>query len=193
MNAKQPYQKRKMLNLQVNRNMQMRMIGRISGIIFISLLFSSAIYFYFSDIQITASYQMFHIKAKSFLDMLLPVVIGSFIVSLVAGFIGSLFFPKNYAGSLYRIEQDLQQVMNGDLTKKIVLRKGDEGVEVVDQLNKLISTFRDKFADIQAGLVKAQQHGGPQAPGSTDERLEAVHEIHQQLLSELQKLKMTRN
>lgn len=190
MNAKQPHQKRKMLNLQVNRNMQMRMIGRISGIIFVSLLFSSAIYFYFSDIKITASYQMFHIKAQSFLDMLLPVVISSFIISLVAGFIGSLFFPKHYAGSLYRIEKDLQQVMDGDLTKKIVLRKGDEGTEVADQLNKLISTFRDKFTDIQVGLVKAEEHGGPEVTGSADERLESVHEIHQQLLNELQKLRI---
>jgi len=189
MGGKHQY-KRKMLNLQVNRAMQLRMIGRISGILFVSLLFSSAIYFYFANEEITSSFQMFHIKARSFLDMLLPMVVGSFFISLIAGVVATLFFPKSYAGSLYRIEQDLQQVLQGDLTKRLTQRKGDAGTAVVGQLNQLIASFRDKFSMIQATLQQASAQGNPEAPGEPSERLREIHQLHLQLLDELQKLKM---
>lgn len=92
---------------------------------------------------------MFHVKARNFLDFLLPVVISSFLISLVVGVIGSLFFPKPIAGGIYRIEQDLQRVIDqGDLTIQITLRNGDQVSTLAEQINSLLSDFRGKFAKV---------------------------------------------
>ncbi len=86
--------KRKLLNFSINRHMQFNMIGKICLILFVSQLLSGLIFFYFSNQEITASFQMFHIKARNFLDFLWPVVGASVLISVIVGFLASLFFSK---------------------------------------------------------------------------------------------------
>lgn len=189
MGNKYPY-KRKLLNLSVNRRMQFRMIGRLTGILFVCLLISSAFYFYYSNIEIGASFKMFHIKARNFLDLLLPAVIFSFLLSLVMGIIASLFFPKTYAGVLYRIEQDLKKVLGGDLTQKFTFRKGDEGEALIVQLNELTSIYSRLIIKLRKDLGMARQicsNGGAQG---AEQRLKGVEEIHVQLLEMLKQFKI---
>lgn len=132
--------KRKMLNFSINRGMQFRMIGKISLILFASQLLSGLIFFYFSNQEITASFQMFHIKARNFLDFLLPVILSSVLISLLIGFLASLFFPKPIAGALYRIEEDLKKIVaSGDLSTRIQLRSGDQVMPVAEQINLLLA------------------------------------------------------
>ena len=107
--------------------------------------------------QITASFLLFHIKARNFLDFLLPVVGISFVISLVVGTIASLFFPKNIAGALYRIEEDVRRIAEGDLTVQISLRSGDEGGSLAEQLNKMIKLFRETIVGVQDSLRQAQE------------------------------------
>ena len=127
-------QRRKLLNFSVNRAMQFWMIGKISLILFASQLLCGLIFFYFSNQEITASFQMFHIKARNFLDFLLPVILAAVLISLVVGFLASLFFPKPIAGSLYRIEADLGNVLaSGDLRVQIKLREGDQAAALAAQ------------------------------------------------------------
>jgi len=150
--------KRKLLNFSVNRNMQLRMIAYISGILFVSLLLSSAIFFQFANQEIGSSFQMFHIKARNFLDMLLPVVGISFALSLVCGMAVTLFFPKNYAGALYRIETDLKQVLdNSDLRVKIRLRSGDQAQHLAVQVNDLLADLRERVESAQQALTRLDQ------------------------------------
>ena len=171
--------RRKMLNLNINRGMQLRMIGRISGILFVCLLLSSAVYYHFANEEISSSFQMFHIKAKSFLELLWPVVIGSFCISLVAGVAASLFFPKSYAGSTYRIEQDLKDIMKGDLTKRISLRKGDENTALVAQLNDLITSHRSLISDMREGLgrIESLSSSNPDIHKSATDLLERLKQF----------------
>jgi len=178
--------RRKVLNLTINRGMQLRMIGRISGILFVCLLLSSAVYYHFANEEISSSFQMFHIKAKSFLEMLWPVVIGSFCISLVAGIVASLFFPKSYAGSAYRIEQDLKDIMKGDLTKRISLRKGDENTALAAQLNALVASQRSLISDVREGLVRIESLSAPDAGTALNP------EIHKSATDLLERLKQFR-
>ncbi|MDY0212660.1 MAG: hypothetical protein RBR06_06615 [Desulfuromonadaceae bacterium] len=145
--------RRKLLNFSVNRAMQFRMIGKISLILFASQLISGLIFFYFSNQAITTSFQMFHIKARNFLDFLLPVILAAVLVSLVIGFVASLFFPKPIAGSLYRIESDLRTVIDsGDLRVQIKLRKGDQATLLAAQVNILLNDLRQRIDKSQQAL-----------------------------------------
>ncbi|MBN1957160.1 MAG: methyl-accepting chemotaxis protein [Desulfuromonadales bacterium] len=157
--------KRKLLNLSINRGMQFRMIGKISLILFASQLLSGLIFFYFSNQEITASFQMFHIKARNFLDFLLPVILSSVLISLLIGFLASLFFPKPIAGALYRIEEDLKRIIaNGDLSTPIQLRSGDQVGPVAEQINLLLAhqercqgEMKELFAELKRHCCKDEE------------------------------------
>ena len=141
--------KRKLLNFSVKREMQFKMIGRIFLLLFISLLLSSLIFFFFANREVTASYQMFHIKARNFLDFLLPVILGSFVISLVVGWLGSLFFPKPIAGAVYRIEQDLQDIVKtGNLQKRVKLRQGDQVNSLAAEVNGLLDDYQKRIKEL---------------------------------------------
>jgi methyl-accepting chemotaxis protein len=186
MKKKYPY-KRKMLNLSVNRRMQFQMIGKITGILFVCLLISSAFYFYYSNIEIGSSFKMFHIKARNFLDLLFPAVIFSFLLSLVMGIIASLFFPKTYAGALFRIEADLKKVIcNSDLTVQINLRKGDQGLSLAEQVNTLLADFRNRVKGVHLALDKLEEMGHQGAIANTDD----LQQVQNLLIEHFGKLKI---
>ncbi|MBI5558350.1 MAG: hypothetical protein HY885_12010 [Deltaproteobacteria bacterium] len=147
---------RRLLNLKVNRAVQVGMIIRISCILFVCLLLCSGVYYVLANQEIAASYNTFHIKAQNFLDFLLPAIIGSFVVSLVAGMIASLFFPRNYAGGLYAIERDLKKIIGGDLNARVRLRRGDAALPLAVTVNDLIDFFKEKLSHTSAGLARAQ-------------------------------------
>jgi methyl-accepting chemotaxis protein len=101
---------------------------------------------------------MFHVKARNFLDFLLPVVLSSFAISLVAGVIGSLFFPKPIAGGLYRIEMDLQQVIDdNDLRVQTKLRDGDQLIPLAEQINLLLNDMRTRMNHVQLALTELEK------------------------------------
>ena len=156
MSAARPYQ-RQVLNLTINRAMQLRMIGRIGLIILVSLFISSAIYFFFSNREITASFQLFHIHARNFLDLLLPVVVISFVVSLVIGGVATLFFPRSIAGGLYGIEREVRKVADGDLTVRIALRKGDAVHGLAAEVNRMVDGLHSRLRAVQALLEEANR------------------------------------
>lgn len=155
MENKRPY-KRKMLNFSIHPSMQLRMIGKIATILFLSLLLSSLVFYYFADQEITQSFRLFHIRARNFLDFLLPVVSASFFISLLCGAVASLFFPKNYAGALYRIEEEVKRFAAMDLSTSIVLRKKDENISLADQINLMVEGFCHKFHNIQDAADEAR-------------------------------------
>ncbi len=170
MQPRKPY-RRKLLNFSIKRDMQFRMIGKIFLLLFVSLLLSGAIFYQFANQEITSSFQMFHIKARNFLDFLLPVVLSSFAISLVAGVIGSLFFPKPIAGGLYRIEMDLQKVIDdNDLRVQIKLRDGDQLIPLAEQINLLLNDMRTRMNHVHLALGELEQVKGQEISAETLQR-----------------------
>lgn len=189
MSQKRTY-KRKILNFSVNRAMQLRMIGKLICIILVSLLISGGVYYHYANQQITASFMLFHIKARNFLDFLLPVVGISFVISLVVGTIASLFFPKNVAGPLYRIEEDVRRIAEGDLTVQINLRSGDEGGSLAEQLNKMVKLFRETIVSVQDPLRRAQKICGADPEMISAEHLTELQASLDQIAQQINKLKV---
>jgi len=178
--------RRKPLNFSINPGIQLRMIGLISGILFICLLISSAVYFQFANQEIGASFKLFHIKARNFLDMLLPVIATSFVVSLLCGVVASLFFPKNYAGTLYRLETDLKKILNtSDLSLQITLRDGDQAQSLATQVNALLADLRQRVAQSQQALAHLDELCEPGVTLSAD----ALQPIRDQLQQQIGTLK----
>lgn len=189
MSHQKPY-KRKLLNLGVNRAMQLRMIGRLTCILLLSLLISNGIYYYHANQQISASFLLFHVKAQNFLDFLLPVVGISFVISLVVGTIASLFFPKNVAGALYRMEEDVRRIAQGDLTVRVSIRSGDEGGSLADELNRMTALFRETIIGVQESLRQAREISALGAETARNESQVELQAIYDRINKELTAFKV---
>lgn len=177
--------KRKLLNFSIKRDLQFKIIGKIFLILFVSLLISGAIFYQFANQEITSSFKMFHVKARNFLDFLLPVVLSSFAISLIAGAVGSLFFPKSIAGGLYRMETDLHKVVDeNDLRVQIKLRSGDQMIPLAEQVNLLLNDIRGRMYHVQLAQKELEKND---AQAITTE---ALQEVRDQLKKARQDLKL---
>lgn len=143
--SRKGYKRKRFFNFSIKKRLQLRMLVKIWSIIFLTLLLTSIIFYFYSDINVGKSYRLFHVKANNFLDFLFPVLLAGFFSSIVLGFLAAAFFPYAIAGPLYRIEKELVDIGNGNLKKKIKLRKGDELKDLADSINIMIEGLRDKI------------------------------------------------
>jgi methyl-accepting chemotaxis protein len=140
--------KRKILDLTVNRALQVRLIARVSTLVMVSLLIMAALLYQHANQEITGPFRPSPLKARTFLDFLPPVLAIAFAISLLAGIVGSFFVPRGLAGPLHRMEEELRRIAAGDLTVRITLRDGDEGAGLAAQINDAVDHFQKTAATV---------------------------------------------
>ena len=190
MSAERGYKRKRFFNYSINKRLQIRMLFKVWAIVFISLLLAGIIFYLYSNINVGNSYRLFHVKAKNFLDFLLPVLVSGFFASLILGVLIALFFPHAFAGPLYRIEKELAGIGGGDLTKKIRLRKGSEVPELVDAINAMVADLR---AQVQKISDAAEEMGGIIKKSSSqgaDETLGKIEEANKRLQGAVKNFKL---
>ncbi|PKK91468.1 MAG: hypothetical protein CVV64_06855 [Candidatus Wallbacteria bacterium HGW-Wallbacteria-1] len=64
--------------------------------------------------------------------------------------IASIFVSHKVAGPVYRFEQSVKAIAEGDLTLRIKLRKGDEMMELADMFNHMTTTLETLVVSEQA-------------------------------------------
>ncbi len=142
--------RRKALNFSIKKQMQIRLFIKILGIILIGVGLMAAIFYFYSNREINSSYRQFHIHADNFLDLLRPAVLSSLVLALLASIAITVFLPIKIAGPLFRIESDLKEkVAGGDLTARIILRKGDELSDLAETVNVCLENFRQRIETTQ--------------------------------------------
>ena len=142
--------RRKHLNFSIKRKLQLRLFIKVLTIAIVAVGIMGAIFYFYSEREISSSYRQFHINAKNFLDLLLPVVVLSLLAAVVVSISITLFFPIKIAGPLYRIERDLKEKLaNGDLTVRFHLRKGDEVDDLAEAVNICVKNWKEKIETIK--------------------------------------------
>ena len=152
------HQKRKTINLEVKRRFQRWLMVRILGIIVLSSLVAALILYFYARQELTTSFFDAHVKIRRVSDLLLPVVIAGSVVSLIGGVILATFLPQKIAGPLYRIEQDLLIIKEGDLTKVITLRPEDILIDLAGDVNEVIDQVRSMVDKVKGECHTAQQY-----------------------------------
>ncbi len=128
----------------------MRLLAKVMLIALVSVGLNALLFYLYSNREIGASFKQFHVNATSFLDLLLPAVIGSLVIGLVLAFVISLFLPHKIAGPLFRLERDLTDKLGeGNLTVKFIVRKNDEFKELADTLNVMTGKLKAKVERIK--------------------------------------------
>ncbi|MBW2020301.1 MAG: methyl-accepting chemotaxis protein [Deltaproteobacteria bacterium] len=172
------YKRKKFFNFSIKRKLQWRILLKIWGIILVSLLITSIIFYFYSDINVGKSYRSFHVKATNFLDFLIPVLLTGFLASLILGVVASLFFPHPIAGPLYRIERELVDIGKGNLRSKMDIRKGDELGDLADAINVMIRGLRDNIkaiSDISMEIEALVASAKGEEPAETIKKIKAAN------------------
>lgn len=173
-NSERAYKREKFFNFSIKKRLQWRILVKIWSIILASLFVTGIIFYFYSDINVGKSYRLFHVKAESFLDFLIPVLLTGFFASLILGVVASLFFPHAIAGPLYKIERELVDIGEGDLRKEIRIRKGDELKDLADSVNIMVRGLRDNIKAISDSSVEI---GGLVARARDESPNETINKI----------------
>ena len=142
---KKVFHKRKKLNLKVKQDFQIWLLTRILGTVLVTIGMSSILIYLYAQGQIAADF----LNVKKLSEILLPFLLVSSLTSIVAGMLLALFLPQKIAGPIFRIEQDLQKVREGDLTKKVTLRCHDIMKELAEHVNMTVADMRYLLKDIK--------------------------------------------
>ena len=177
-NSERAYKREKFFNFSIKKRLQWRILVKIWSIILASLFVTGIIFYFYSDINVGKSYRLFHVKAESFLDFLIPVLLTGFFASLILGVVASLFFPHAIAGPLHKIERELVDIGKGDLRKEIRIRKGDELKDLADSVNIMVQGLRDNIkaiSDISVEIGGLVARARDERPNETINKIEVAN------------------
>lgn len=140
----------KRLNYFINKEFQGRYIFNYFLLAVIgSILFIAALSF-FSSNTLAIVYDNYHLQIgltpgilfkKILSTQWLFVMFGGGMVSIV-----TLILTHRVAGPFYRFEKILDEMLNGDISKKIILRKKDEGKDLARKMNTFNYMLGDKLS-----------------------------------------------
>ena len=143
----QPNYKRR--NYFINKEFQGRYILNYFLLVTIGSLLFIGVFSFFSSNTLSIVYENYHLQLgvtpgilfkKILSTQWLFVVFGGGIVILV-----TLILTHRVAGPFYRFEKSLDQMIDGDISGKIVLRQKDEGKELAQKINTFNFHLSDKL------------------------------------------------
>ena len=191
MSTARSYKRKRFFNYSIKRRLQLRMLFKVWGIVFVSLVLAAVIFYFYSNINVGTSYRLFHVKAKNFLDFLFPVLICGFFASLILGIVVALFFPHAFAGPIHRIEKELVDIGKGNLTREISLRKGSEVRDLADAVNVMVADLRDQLRRISEAADEIGNLVEKSSSESADETLEKIKAASANLHAAVKEFKLS--
>ncbi len=148
--ATHPHKRRR---LYVKRSFQSGFILKFCLLVFLGTLFSTGLLFLFSQGTLTSSFHDSRLVIEPTALAVLPAILYTNLITLILITVGTalftLFISHKIAGPLFRIEQELKRIAEGDLTADIRFRKKDQISEVAQSLNHSVSALREKVRSIQ--------------------------------------------
>ncbi len=150
-------QKRKKLNLRVKRNLQAWILIRILVVILISIAISLFILYLFSHRQIGTTFHRAHLTIRHVSDLLLPVIVASGGLCVLAGFLFAIFFPQRIAGPIYRIERGLKEISTGNFKHVFKLRKTDHFQSLAEAANEAMRRVAKELEDLENQLKSIEE------------------------------------
>lgn len=137
-------------NYFINREFQGRYIFNYFLLATIGSVLFVAVFSFFSSNTLSIVYDNYHLQLGVTPGILLRKILNTQWLVIVLGGGGviliTLFLTHRIAGPFYRFEKTLDQMIEGDLSDKIVLRKKDEGKELAQKINAFNYILSDKLA-----------------------------------------------
>jgi methyl-accepting chemotaxis protein len=183
--------KREMMMAQGNRNRrrnyfvkkdyQIRFILKFCLLVLAGAVMSTGLLLLISRGTLTSSFEHSELVVTNTSRAILPAVILTntitFALISLATIIVVLFISHKIAGPMLRFEKELKEIGQGDLTKKIRLRKKDQFNEIAEGLSSMTASLGEKVLTIQTELEQLMEAASKQkAPEGLIEGLNHLHQ-----------------
>ncbi len=168
-------------NYFIKKQFQVRFILKFCILLLAGVILSTGLLFLFSQDTLTSSFQQSKLEIRNTAVAILPSVIYTNLITLglvtLATVIVTLFVSHKIAGPLFRFEQELKEIGEGNLTKRVVLRKKDQITDMADRLNDMVASLQEKIRDIQGDVEGIRRSASQQkAQGSLIEDLDKLQQ-----------------
>lgn len=165
----------------IKKDFQFKFILKFCLIILAGVLISTSLLILFSQGTLTSSFQQSRLVVKNTAVAILPAVIYTNLITLglisLATIVVTLFVSHKIAGPMFRFEKEIKEIGQGDLTKKITLRKKDQITEMAQCLEKMTASLHEKVLDIQTGVEHLVESASEQnAPQGLIEELNRLNQ-----------------
>ncbi len=141
----------------IKKDIQCWLIGIMVSFFTISLSAGFFIFYLWSHRKIGETFYKAHYTINYVSDLLLPVIIICGLICFVFCIIFTLLFQQKVVGPLYRIEQDLRKVAEGDFNVRVKIRATDRFHSLEDAVNSAIDTMRRELVNIYFSLSDIQE------------------------------------
>lgn len=136
----------------IDKSFQAKFMLKFCLLILVGGALSVALTMMISQDTLTSSYNGSKLVIEKTSSAIMPSVIIATIVTTVVisiiAIIVMVFVSHKIAGPMYRFENDLKIIAEGDLKKEIRLRDGDQFSGVVGSLNNMVGSLNDKVSEV---------------------------------------------
>ena len=150
------------------------------------------LFMYSSSNTITTGYVNSSLRIENtphfFLVPLLLIMLIAGLGIAIAAMVIFTLLSHRIAGPLYRFEQFLNDTPNGDLTKRICLRKTDQLLELMEALNVTTSFFDNKIGRIKDTITELKKLLSQKDIAQNSEK---IHKTIELLKEEIDHFKVT--
>jgi methyl-accepting chemotaxis protein len=156
-------------NFFIKKSLQLRLIVNVMTVSIVSSIVSSGtlllVYFYKYDTTVLYMFNEFNnvLQKESIIRLILPTLVISSVVGLALAFGIGLYASRKYAVPVFKIEQWVSQILNGQVTAVLRFREKEEMKDLSDKCNELGTMFREVMLGIQKD-VKALRNAGVRGP-----------------------------
>ena len=176
--GKKPY---KRSHYFIKKDFQTKFILKFCFLLLAGVIVSTGLLFLFSQDTLTSSFQNSKLVIEITAMAILPTIIYTSLITLallaIATIIVTLFVSHRIAGPMFRFEKELKEIGEGDLTKKISLRKNDQAEILADCITEMTAGLNEKVTFIRVKLERIRESARKQnASGEIIEELESLHQ-----------------
>ena len=137
----------------IQKDYQFKFILKFCLIVLAGSIISTAILFFFAQGTLTSSFEHSRLVIRNTATAIMPSVILTNVITLIvitfSTIVVVLFISHKIVGPMFRFEKDLKDIGQGDLTKKVRLRKKDQFTNLSDSLNIMTATLHEKVVSTQ--------------------------------------------
>lgn len=147
----QPRYKRR--NYFINKEFQGRYIFNYFLLVTIGSLLFIGVFSFFSSNTLSIVYENYHLQLGVTPEILFKKILSTQWLFVVFGggavVIITLVLTHRVAGPFFRFEKSLDEMIDGDISNKIILREKDEGKDLAQKINAFNFILGDKLAIVE--------------------------------------------
>lgn len=191
-------------NYFIKKEFQTKFILKFCMLVILTALISAFVIYYFSSRSVTTIFENSRLTIKPSTEFIMPGLILSSLISVIlvgmATVVVVLFVSHSIAGPLYKLENSLERIANGDVSFDIQFRKKDEMKRLAQvfnvasqSLNSLISNAKaesDQLDSVIKELKTVVEKTPKEQQENLNESIEKLEIVKSRLSEKLNKFRL---